>query len=164
MTSRGAASSGYTNHTVRNPAVPPFLLNYAAFAYLRRVLSQRPALSAGALSRFASRLALHFPDIATRIDEDDFGVLHLEIGELKLATRDAILRRDWDRVASHFGFVAMLLEDAGSELCDAIRISYLGNLFYGEMSVNYAKARCLLPRPLAIELEKVERHYEQLIP
>jgi len=47
-------------------------------------------------------------------------------------------------------------------LHDAIGISYLGNLFYDEISINYAKARTLLPRRLAVALEIIERHYEEL--
>ncbi len=165
MTAHAKANfPAYLNHTERLPVVPRFLLNYNAFAYLRKLLSHKPAVTDGLCSRFASRVALHFPEIANRIDEADFGVLHLEVGELKLATRDAILRRDWDEVVSHYAFVAELLATAGDELRDALHVSYLGNLFYGELAVNYAKARCLLPRPLSVALEKIERHYEQLIP
>ncbi len=165
MTSRPtAAMQAYLNKTPRIAAVPRLVLNYKAFAYLRKLMSYKAMITAGACSRFANRLALHLPSVATRIDEADFGVLHLEVGELKLATRDAIISHDWETVASHFAFVTELLQDAGGELRDALHISYLGSLFYGELHVSYAKARCMLPRPLAIALEKVERHYEQLIP
>ena len=63
---------------------------------------------------------------------------------------------------THFAFVDNLLEAAEPELHDAIGISYLGNLFYDEISINYAKARTLLPRRLAVALEIIERHYEEL--
>jgi len=80
------------------------------------------------------------------------------------AKRHAIGRHDWDYVRKHFSFVARMLENAGAELRNALHVSYLGNLFYGETSLDYAKARILLPKPLAIALEKVERHYEDLVP
>jgi hypothetical protein len=36
------------------------------------------------------------------------------------------------------------------------------NLFYGETSINFAKARTLMPKRLANALEIIERHYEEL--
>lgn len=110
-------------------------------------------------SRFSVQLALHLPDAAARIDEEDFGILHLETGALKLATRDAIARRDWQTVARHFDFAAEMLGASGAELRDALCVSYLGNLLYEETSLNYAKARSLLPKSLAMALEEIERHY-----
>jgi hypothetical protein len=115
-------------------------------------------------SSFANYAALYFPEVAALMDESDFGVLHLEVGVLKLATRDAIAERDWHTVCKYFAFVAYLFEDAGPDLRDAINISYLGNLFYGETSLNYAKARTLLPKPLVRALEAIETHYEHLAP
>jgi hypothetical protein len=112
--------------------------------------------------RFADYLAVHFPEVAATIDEADFGVLHLEVDALTLATRDAIIRRNWPTVSSHFTFVDDVLETAGTELHDAIGISYLVNLFYGETSPDFAKARTLMPKRLAAALEIMERHYEEL--
>src|SRR5271169_195146 len=85
-------------------------------------------------------------------------------GLARAAKSNAIGRHDWDYVRKHFSFAANMLENAGAELRDALHVSYLGNLFYGETSLDYAKARILLPKPLAISLEKVERHYEDLYP
>lgn len=111
--------------------------------------------------RFVEHLAAHFPEVASSIDEADLGVLHLEVGALKQATREAIEGRDWPAVARHFAFVDSMLESADTELHDAIGISYLIALFYGETSLNYAKARTLLPKRLALALEIMERHYEE---
>ncbi len=143
------------------PAKPTFRFDYKSFRNLNRLAAIKP-VPVGGNSRFACYLAIHFPEVAMNIDEADFGVLHLEVGELKLATRDAIVRRDWPTVATHFAFVDTMLESADTELHDAIGVSYLGNLFYGETSLNYAKARTLLPRRLGIALEIMERHYEEL--
>ena len=143
--------------------IPRFQLDYNSFCDLQRMVSLKSLPVAGH-SRFASHLALHFPEAAARIDENDFGVLHLEVGALKLATRDAIAKCDWNTVAEHFAFVAEMMEGAGAELRDALHVSYLGSLLYGETSLNYAKARSMLPKKLASALEKVERHYEYLVP
>jgi hypothetical protein len=114
-------------------------------------------------SYFISQLVLFLPKAAERINEDDFGVLHLEVGALKLETRAAILRHDWDLVCAHYSFVARILESASAELRDALHVSYLGMLFYGETSIGFVKARSLLPKPLAMTLENIERHYEDLV-
>lgn len=111
---------------------------------------------------FADRLAARFPQVAGRIDQADFGQLNLEVGALKLATRDAILKGDWPTVQSHLAFVDELLESASPDLHEAIGIYYLVNLFYGETSPDFAKARSMMPRRLGIALEIMERHYEEL--
>jgi hypothetical protein len=114
---------------------------------------------------FASHLAQHLPEVAAQhMNESDWGILNLEVGALKQATRDAIARRDWHTVCRHLACVEDLYEKAGAELRDALGVSYLGNLLYGEISLNYAKARSLLPRSLAIAPVKIERHYEELSP
>jgi len=135
--------------------------DYDSFCDLHRLAFTRHFRNAGN-TRFACYLTLYFPEVAAKIDELDLGVLHLEVGALTLATREAILKRDWPTVRTHFAFVDNLLEAAEPELHDAIGISYLGNLFYDEISINYAKARTLLPRRLAVALEIIERHYEEL--
>jgi hypothetical protein len=120
-------------------------------------------VSLGGSTRFAGYLAIRFPEVVAAMDEEDLGVLHLEVGALKIATRDAILRRDWTTVRDHFLFLDQILEVAEAELHDAIGISYLVNLFFNETSINFAKARTLMPRRLSIALEIMERHYEELM-
>lgn len=139
---------------------PRFEIDYKSFSKLSKLTdTPNPRLNA---SPFSSRLALYFPEIAVMIDEDDFGILHLEVGIMKNATRDAIAQADWYTVRKHFNFIADMLDRAEEHLADALRISYLGNLFYDEVSANYAKARSLLPQSLSKLLHEVERHYENL--
>jgi len=120
-------------------------------------------ISLSGSSHFAGYLAIHFPKLVAGIEEGDLGVLHLEVGALKSATEDAIHSRDWPTVSNHFAFIDSVLEIAETDLHDAIGISYLVNLFYNETSMNYAKARTLLPKRLAVALEIMERHYEELM-
>lgn len=143
-------------------AVAPALQRgYESFDGLYRRVCLR-SLRVNGESRFAGYLALHLPEVAARIDEADYGVLHLEIAALKAATREAIHRRDWHTVGKHFAFVTTLLEDASADLRNAIDVSYLAGLLYGEGSLNYAKARTLLPPVLLRALERIEKHYESL--
>lgn len=142
--------------------IPRFQLDYNSFYDLHRVVSIKSLPDAGH-SRFASHLAIYFPEAAARIDENDFGVLHLEVGALKLETRDAIAKRDWDTVSEHYAFVSIMMAEGGEELRTALEVSYLGSLFYGEPTLNYAKARSMLPKRLAEILGMVERHYEATV-
>lgn len=135
--------------------------DYSSFCDLYKLAFLKPFPVTGN-SRFACYLTIYFPEVAASIDEADLGVLHLEVCALKEATREAILRRDWQTVHTHFAFVDSLLEAADTALHDAIGVSYLGNLFYSETGLNYAKARTLMPKRLAVALEIIERHYEEL--
>lgn len=143
--------------------IPRFQLDFNSFYDLHRVVGLKSFPTAGH-SRFASHLALYFPEAAARIDENDFGVLHLEVGALKILTREAIAKRDWESVGEHYSFVEVMMAVGGDELSDALQVSYLGSLFYGETSLNFAKARSLLPKELAAALESVESHYEHMVP
>lgn len=109
----------------------------------------------------ADYLTAHFPKVAASINTDNWA-LHLEIGAMTLATREAISKRDWSTLSSHFAFIDSVLETADTELHEAIGVSYLVNLFYGETALDYAKARTLMPKRLAAALEIMERHYEEL--
>ena len=149
-----------TPHPYSGTATIPPGLDYKTFGDVHRLMCLKCAKVTG----FSSCLALCLPEVAARLEESDFGILHLEVGALRLATRDAIARRDWYNVGRYFSFVADVLESAGAELADAIKISYLGNLLSGEPALNFTKARSLLPRPLLIELAEVERHYETMRP
>lgn len=136
-------------------------LDYRSFRDTGKILPLDPSQFVGRLG-FAWHLAVYFPEIARRIDEDDFGVLNLEVGVLRLASQEAIVAGDWDILARQFAFVAALQAYCGEEVRRALDVSYLGHLFYGECSANYARARILLPPLLARVLEAVERHYEEL--
>ncbi len=142
-------------------ASPDLQSGFESFDGLYRRVCLKPHRANGD-SRFAGYLALHLPEVAARIDEADYGILHLEIAALKSATREAIHRRDWHTVGKYFSFVAGLLDDAGDDLRDAIDVSYLAGLLYGERSLNDEKARTLLPAPLAAALERIEKYYAGL--
>ena len=138
-----------------------FRFNFDLFARLRKSVPSQAAQPT-ILSRtdFIHHVALHMPEVATRIEEDDFGVLHLEMGAMKLATRDAILSYEFYTVRRHFAYIAYLFEHADHELYDAIRIAYLEGLFIGETAPEYRSARSLLPARLEEALAKAERRFE----
>lgn len=138
--------------------IPRFQLDYHSFRDLHKILCFKPAKHT-VKSRFACYLAIYFPEVAQLIDENDFGILNLEVGVLKTVSRNAIYKGDWDTLSRHFAFVMALLDNGGGELRNALSVSYLGSLFYGESRGNFAVARCLMPRRLARALEGIEKHY-----
>ena len=137
--------------------MPPPQVGYRSFRETNKILCVEPSPFADR-SRFAWHLAVYFPETARQVDEDDFGVLNLEVGVLTLASQAAIAAGDWEVLARHYAFVAALRLHCSATLRAALDISYLGNLLYGESSRNYAKARTLLPLSLARALEAVEAH------
>ena len=145
-----------------NGAVPRFQLDYHSFRDLHKILCCKPRQGA-VQSRFACYLAVYFPELAKQIDESEFGILHLEVGVLKQGSRKAIIDGDWEALTRHFAFVGSLLDNGGQELRNALSVSYLGSLFYGETGRNFAAARCLLPPRLTRALHSIERHYEDLV-
>ncbi len=142
-----------------------FRFNFGLFSAMRKaVQGQRASMPITVMGRadFIHHVTLHLPEVSVRIEEDDFGVLHLEMGAMKLATRDAIRRYELHTVRRHFAFIAYLFEHADKELHDAIRVSYLEQLFIGEETPDYEHARGLLPRNLAEALKKLDLRYALL--
>ncbi len=145
----------------RPPEVPwqDFRVSFKTFAAMRHALHGRQTSAPVTImgrADFVHHVALHLPDVSARIAEDDFGILHLEMGAMKLATRDAILRYELHTVRRHFSFIAYLYEHADNELYGAIMISYLEALFVNEFAPEYANARSLLPPNLAEALKRAE--------
>ncbi len=142
-----------------------FRFNFGLFSSMRQAMhSRRAAIPITVMGRadFIHHVILHFPEVSSRIEEDDFGILHLEIGAMKLATREAILGYEFHTVRRHYSFISYLFEHADKELQDAIRVSYLEMLFIGEETPEYEHARGLLPKNLAEVLKKLELRYALL--
>lgn len=133
--------------------------SFATFASLHQAGRQRTASATIALmgrADFLHHIALNLPEVATRIDEDDFGILHLEMGTLRLATQDAIERHELHAVRRHFAFIAYLYEYANTELHDAIMISYLEALFLDGARPSCEHMRSQLPFSLCEALRRAE--------
>ncbi len=140
---------------------PHFLADFRAFSSLRMSMHNRARPTIGRTD-FIYQLTLYFPEVATLIDESDFGILPLEIGAMTVATRDALNRFNFHTVRRHFVFIGKLFERADTELLNGIQISYLENLLLGETSLAHAEARYLLPNSLDDALKKSESHFERL--
>lgn len=147
-----------TDLALADGVMQPFehLLDFKAFASLRRMVTHQQSKPLLRRSDFMKQVTLYLPEVAARIEECDFGIVHLEVGAMKLATRDALARSDFAAVRRHLSFVADLFDRVDLELYDAIRISYLEPLFLDEISAAQIVARGMLSRPMENALRQAE--------
>ncbi len=144
--------------------IQPFepMLDFKTFASLRRMVTHQQSKPLVKRTDFMKQVTLYLPEVAARIEESDFGIVHLEVGAMKLATGDAFARSDFATVRKHLSLIADLFERADAELYDAIRISYLEALFLGEVSAAHIVARSMLSRPMENVLRQSELRSEKL--
>jgi hypothetical protein len=146
-----------------------FRFNFNVFSAMRQVLRSRAQampvtipITVMGRADFIHHVTLHLPEVSALIEEDDFGVLHLEMGAMKLATQCAILRYEFYTVRRHFAFISYLFEHADKALYDAILVSYLESLFIGESTAEYESARGLLSANMREALKRAELRYQLL--
>jgi hypothetical protein len=153
------------NLTVVDGALQPFehLLDFKTFASLRRMVSHQQSKPLIKRADFMKLVTLYLPEVAARIEESDFGIVHLEIGAMKLATKDAFARSDFTTVRKHLFLVADLFDRADDELYDAIRISYLEAIFLSETSAAHIVARGMLSNAMENALRQAELRLEKLL-
>ena len=137
------------------------LFDFKTFASLRRMVSHQQSKPLLKRADFMKQITLYLPEVAARIEESDFGVLHLEMGAVKLAAKDAIVNRDFTSVRKYLTLVSEFFDRADAELYDAIRISFLEGLFLEEPSIAYAEARKMLSRAMENVLRQSELRLEQ---
>lgn len=149
---------------VADGVIQPFehLLDFRTFASLRRMVTHQQSKPLIKRTDFMKQVTLYLPEVAARIEESDFGVVHLEVGAMKLATRDAFASSDFATVRKHLSLLADLFDRADDELYEAIRISYLEALFLNEVSAAHIVARSMLSRPMENALRQAELRLEKL--
>jgi hypothetical protein len=154
----------HTNQTVADSVLQSFehLLDFKAFASLRRMVTHQQSKPLIRRADFMQLVTIYLPEVAACIEENDFGIVHLEIGAMKLATKDAFARSDFATVRKHLFLIADLFDRADAELYDAIRISYLEALFLGDTSAAHIVARGMLSRPMENALRQAELRLEKL--
>ena len=137
------------------------LIDFKTFASLRRMVTHQQGKPLIRRSDFMKQVTLYLPEVAARIEESDFGIVHLEVGAMKLATKAAIAKRDFATVRRHLLLVTDLFDRADAELYDAIRMSWLEALFLGETSTAHMEARSLLSGPMENVLRRAEMDWDK---
>jgi hypothetical protein len=136
-------------------------LDFKTFTSLRRMVGHQHNQPQIKRADFIKQIILYLPEVAARIEESDFGFVHLEVGAMKLATQQAIAKHDFVTVRRHLLLIVDLFDRADAGLHDAIRISYLEALFLGETSVAHLEARSLLSRPMENLLRQAELRWKK---
>lgn len=151
------------NPVLADSVMQPFenLHDFKTFASLRRMVTHQQGKPLIRRTDFMQQVTLYLPEVAARIEESDFGIVHLEVGAMKLATRDAFARSDFATVRRHLSLIANLFDRADTELYEAIRISYLEALFLDEVSAAHIVARSLLPQAMENVLRQAESRLEK---
>ena len=81
---------------------------------------------------FLARLSAEFPDVVAEFGRYSSGLLHCEVGDFRQATERAMDEgRLWE-AERHFRLVAELLAASDPELRNALEVSYLEDLAFGE--------------------------------
>ncbi len=144
--------------------VQPFepMLDFKTFASLRRMVAHQQSKPLVKRADFMKQVTLYLPEVAARIEENDFGIVHLEVGAMQLATRDAFARSDFNTIRRHLSLIADVFDRADDELYEAIRISYLEALFLDEVSAAHIVARSMLSKPMENALRQAESRLEKL--
>lgn len=137
-------------------------LDFKTFMSLRRMVGHQQKKPLIGRADFVKQLTLYLPEVAERIEESDFGIVHLEVGALKLATREAILKRDFAAVSDHLSVIIDVFDRADKELYEAICVSYLEALFLGETSAAHVEARRLLSRQMESVLKQSEFRWKNM--
>jgi len=152
-----------TNLPFAGGVLQPFehLLDFKTFASLRHMVSHQQSKPLLKRSDFVKLVTLYLPEVAERIEESDFGIVHLEMGAMKQATKDAFASSDFATVRKHLSLIADLFDRADAELYDAIRISYLEALFLGDISAAHIVARSMLSNAMENALRQAELHLER---
>lgn len=99
--------------------------------------------------QFLADLASEFPDVAAQIRSDESGILHCEVGAFRRATEVAIDTGQCWTAERHFRFVERVLRDADPALRNALQISYLKDLAFGELTeARYKRVKERMPASL----------------
>ena len=81
---------------------------------------------------FLRMLAVEFPELVDEVRDEGAGLLHLEAAALRRATERAMDAGQLWATEKHFRFVERVMRDAGSEVENALSVSYLEDLALGE--------------------------------
>jgi hypothetical protein len=98
---------------------------------------------------FLAELAAEFPEVVSQIRPDESGLLHCEVAAFLRATESAMDAGLFWTAERHFQFVQRVLLDACPDLQNAIEVSYLEDLAFGELTAaRYRAVKERMPKSL----------------
>jgi hypothetical protein len=111
---------------------------------------------------FDKILAERLPDVVSGLDDDERALLHCEMAALARATNQAIEKGDRTTEIAHFELIEAVFAQAAPDVANAVYVSWLENVFFGNQRNEFLEARARLPARLAKGLRELEQHFESL--
>jgi hypothetical protein len=111
--------------------------------------------------QFLAELEAEIPEVVSQIRPDEAGLLHCEVGAFRRATEQAIDNGQLWAAERHFRFVERVLHHAGPDLRNALEVSYLGDLAFGELTpLRYDAVKKRMPTTLRAVLIQLRREWQ----
>lgn len=111
--------------------------------------------------QFLAELGAEFPDVVSQIRPDESGLLHCEVGAFRRVTESAMDGGRLWTAERHFRFVERVLREASPDVRNALEVSYLEDLAFGELTAaRYKAVRERMPRTLRAVLVRHRREWQ----
>jgi hypothetical protein len=107
-------------------------------------------------ARFLQMLTEAFPGVPQAFDGYGKGLLHCEMGTFARLTEEAMDEGRFWQAEKHFGFIDKVRERATPELRNAIDVSYVEYLAFGEVTDNRYQAMRRMPQTLRATLLEID--------
>jgi hypothetical protein len=98
--------------------------------------------------KFLQLLSEEFPEVPQAFDESEKGLLHCEMGAFARVTEQTIDQGQLVKVEEYFAFIDRVRANAHPELENAIDVSYIEYLAFGEVTESRLKAIRKMPTPI----------------
>lgn len=110
---------------------------------------------------FRQMLESDFPEVVREIDEYSEGLLHCEMGTFARLTEEAFDTGRFWQASKYLNFVERIREEANADVENAINVSFVEYLAFGEVTENrYCGYKEQMPtklRELLLEIDGRER-------
>lgn len=107
-------------------------------------------------TKFLQMLTEEFPEVPQAFDENITGLLHCEMGCFARLTEEAMDAGHFWQVERYFRFIERVREDAAPEVENAIDVSYVEFLAFGEVTGNRHQAMKRMPETLRTILLEID--------
>ena len=111
-------------------------------------------------SEFLDQLSAEFPDIAAEVREAGDGLLHLEAAAFRGATERAMDAGHFWAAEQHFRFVERVLGEAAPDVENALGVSYIEDLAFGECTPQrYRAVKERMPAKLRVDMVRLHPNW-----
>lgn len=110
--------------------------------------------------KFILMLVSEFPEVSSKIDKYENGLLHPEMGAFRRIVEEAIDKGRLWAAEKYFRFVEKVLNEADPDVRNAIEVSFLEDFALGEFTpARYEAVKRRMPRHLRAILIEVDEKW-----